>query len=79
MQVDHLKLYFVMNGQVTAATAETECDGTESILVAATSEAGALVVADAFDRGEAQMDNLCLQGTIVGCVWLKDETTGLFV
>lgn len=76
---DQLKLFLVTNGQVTAATAETECDGTESILVAATSEAGALAVADAYDRGQAQMDNLCLHGSTVGCVSLRDEKTGLFV
>jgi hypothetical protein len=71
-----LSLYLVAEGEVTAATAETEWDGANSILVAATSEDAALQVAGAFDRGDAQADNLAWDGKTLACVYLRDRETG---
>lgn len=74
-----LDLYLVTNGDVTPATADTQCDGTDSVLVAATSEAGALKVAEAWDRGLVQADNLAWDGATVAVVTLRDPETGLYV
>lgn len=73
-----LNLYLVNEGAVTQATAETECDGANSILVAATSEDGALKVADAYDRGLVTFDNLAWDGKTIAVVTLRDSDTGLY-
>ena len=68
-----LILYLVTEGNVTPATAATEFDGAESLLVAATSAAGALEVARAFDAGEIAVDNLTINGETVACAWIKSR------
>lgn len=73
-----LRLYHVSEGEVTAATAETQWDGENSILVAATSETGALKVADAYDRGLVAADNLAWDGETIAVVTLLDKDTGLY-
>lgn len=73
-----LSLYLVAEGEVTPATADTECDGTNSILVAATSEDGALKVAAAYDKGLVQADNLAWGGSTIAVVALRDRDTGLY-
>ena len=73
-----LSLYLVADGEVTPATADAEWDGTNSILIAATSEQGALKVADAYDKGIVQADNLAWGGATIGVVTLRDRDTGLY-
>ncbi len=73
-----LSLYLVADGEVTPATIETEWDGANSILVAATSEAGAIKVADAYDKGLVQADNLAWVGSTIAVVTLRDRDTGLY-
>jgi len=73
-----LALYLVSEGAITQATAETECDGENSILVAATSDDGALKVADAYDRGLVTFDNLAWDGKTIAVVTLRDCDTGLY-
>ena len=75
---DALSLYLVSEGTVTPATTATEWDGTNSILVAASSEEGALKVADAYDRGLVQADNLAWGGETIAVVTLRDRDTGLY-
>lgn len=77
---DALSLYLVSEGTVTPATTATatEWDGTNSILVAASSEDGALKVADAYDRGIVQADNLAWGGETIAVVTLRDRDTGLY-
>jgi len=75
---DTLALYLVAEGEVTQADAATEWDGVNSILVAATSEDGARKVADAYDNGQVQADNLMWEGTTLACVTLRDRDTGLY-
>lgn len=70
---DELGLYLVGEGEVSAATAETEWDGINSILVAATSEEAALRVADAYDCGEVQADNLQWDGETISVVTIRDR------
>ena len=74
-----LSLYLVVGGDVTAASADTEWDGTNSLLVAATSEEGALKVAQAYDKGLVQADNLAWLGATIAVVTLRDSDTGLYV
>ena len=69
----NLSLYLVSEGDVSAATPETEWDGANSILVAATSEDGALKVADAYDRGETAADNMAWDGKTISVVTLRDR------
>jgi hypothetical protein len=71
---DELKLWLVSEGDVTSATPETEWDGDNSILVAATSSAAALEVAEAYDKGEVRADNLAWLGATIGCVCIRDDT-----
>ena len=71
-----LSLYLVAEGEVTAATPQTEWDGANSILVAATSEDAALTVANAYDRGEVQADNLQWLGETISVVCKRDRDTG---
>lgn len=73
-----LALYLVAEGEVTQADAATEWDGENSILVAATSEDGARKVADAYDKGQVQADNLMWEGKTLACVTLRDRDTGLY-
>lgn len=73
-----LNLYLVSGGEVTAASTDTEWDGTNSILVAATSEAGALDVAGAYDAGLVVADNLGWDGETIAVVTLRDPNTGLY-
>lgn len=75
---DALSLYLVSEGTVTPATTATEWDGTNSILVAASSEEGALKVADAYDRGLVQADNLAWDDETIAVVTLRDRDTGLY-
>jgi hypothetical protein len=70
---NELSLYLVDQGDVTAANESTEWDGENSILVAATSEQSALVVADAYERGEIQADNLSWNGATIAVVTLRAE------
>lgn len=73
-----LSLYLVAEGDVSEATANTEWDGENSILVAATSKEGALKVAEAYDKGEVQADNIAWHGQTLACVTLRDQNTGLY-
>lgn len=73
-----LSLYLVSEGEVTDATSDTEWDGVNSILVAATSKDGALTVASAYDRGDVQADNLSWLGKTIAVVTLRDGETGLY-
>ncbi|MBV1706296.1 MAG: hypothetical protein KGQ37_03725 [Hyphomicrobiales bacterium] len=73
-----LSLYLVAEGEVTPATANTEWDGTNSILVAATSVDGALKIAAAYDKGLVQADNLAWDGATIAVVTLRDRDTGLY-
>lgn len=75
---DALSLYLVAEGEVSPATAETEWDGSNSILVAATSEEAALRVADAYDRGEVQAENLAWDGETIAVATLRDSDTGRY-
>lgn len=75
---DELSLYLVAEGEVSPATPETEWDGANSILVAATSEEAALRMADAYDMGEVQADNLQWGGETISVVTLRDSNTGLY-
>ena len=75
---DDLSLYLVDEGEVSAATAETEWDGTSTILVAATSEEGALKVADAYDKCLVEASNLVWEGATIAVVALRDRETGLY-
>lgn len=71
-----LSLYLVTEGEVTAADPETEWDGANSILVAATSEDAALKGGEAYDRGEVQAGNLQWLGQAISVVCLRDRETG---
>ncbi|MDK2126698.1 hypothetical protein [Parachitinimonas caeni] len=73
-----LILYLVSEGEVTLADPETEWDGTNSILVAATSEAAALKVATAYDQEEVEVGNLAWNGATIAVVTLIDKHTGLY-
>lgn len=73
-----LSLYLVAEGEIAPADASTEWNGENSILVAATSEKAALDVANAYDRGEVQADNLMWDGSTISVVTLRDRETGLF-
>ena len=73
---DELKLWLVSEGDVTAADTDTEWDGNNSILVAATSSESALSVADAYDKGRTQADNLAWNGGTIAVVCLRDADTG---
>lgn len=73
-----LSLYLVAEGEVTPAAADTECDGLNSLLVAATSEGGALKVAAAYDKGLVQANNLAWDGATIAVVTLRDRGTGLY-
>jgi hypothetical protein len=71
-----LSLYLVAEGEVTAADSSTEWDGTNSILVAATSEDAALKVADAYDTGTVDAGNLQWLGQTISVVVLRDSDSG---
>ena len=73
-----LSLYLVTEGEVTPATADIKFDAASSILVAATSEDGALMVAAAYDKGLVQADNLAWGGSTIAVVTLRDRDTGLY-
>ena len=73
-----LNLYLVRAGEVQPGSTDSEWDGIESILVAATSEAAALDVAAAYDAGDVGPDNLWWYGEAVAAVWLRDSDTGLY-
>jgi hypothetical protein len=73
-----LSLYLVSEGEVKPATVDTKYDGANSILVAATSEDGAMKVAAAYDEGLAQADNLFWGGATIAAVTLRDRDTGLY-
>ena len=75
---DKLALYLVSEGDVTPAEPDAEWDGTNSILVAATSADAALTVADAYDSGKAAADNLVWDGATIAVVTLRDRDTGLY-
>lgn len=68
--------YLVAEGEVSPADATTEWDGTNSILVAATSEEAALQVARAYDRGDVGAGNLQWQGETISVAVLRDRETG---
>jgi hypothetical protein len=74
-----LRLFLVSEGVIIPANAETEWDGEESVLVAATSPEGALVVAAAYDRGEITADNLAWEGKTIAVVTLRDAETGRYL
>jgi len=69
---NELSLYLVDQGDVTAADENAEWDGENSILVAATSEEAALVVAAAYERGETQADNLAWNGETIAVITMRD-------
>ncbi len=74
MANEHLSLYLVAEGDVSPADVDAEWDGINSILVAATSAEAALIVANAYDRGEVQADNLAWHdGSTIGCVSMRDR------
>lgn len=68
-----LDLYLVNLGKVTPATPETEWDGINSILVAATSADNALEIAGMYEREEVGVDNLWWGDKAIGCVFTSDE------
>lgn len=70
---DALNLYLICEGEVTAADATTKCNGVNSILVAATSEAAALNLADAYDRNEIELGNIAWHGGTVAALYSRDE------
>ncbi len=73
-----LNLYLVAEGEISSATPATEWDGTNSILVAATSENAALQVAEAYDRGDVFPDNIAWNGETISVVTLRDRDTGFY-
>lgn len=75
---DELQLWLVSEGDVTPASPTSEWDGQNSILVAATSVDGALRVAEAYDIGRTQADNLPWLGKTLAVVTLRDSETGVY-
>ena len=73
-----LSLFLATNGEVTEADEDTEWDGVESVLVAATTLEAAARLATAYDRNELEVGNLAWNGTTVACVYLRDRDTGLY-
>lgn len=57
---------------MTPADIDTEWDGDNSILVAATSEESALIVATAYDNGDVLADNLPWGDDTIACVIMRD-------
>ena len=76
---NELNLYLVAEGVVTAANSETEHDGHESVLVAATSEASALRIAADYDAGLIGYDNLVWGAETIGVVCKLDPETGNYL
>lgn len=61
--------YLVQEGDVTLATAKTDFDNINSILVYAADEQEALWLAELSDRGLAQVSNMHLEdGTVAVCL-----------
>ena len=73
-----LSLWLVTNGEATEADEDTEWDGVESVLVAATTPEAAAKLATAYDRDELEVGNLAWNGMTVACVYLRDRETGLY-
>jgi hypothetical protein len=73
-----LNLYLVSEGVVSAGEPTTECDGLNSVLVAATSPAAALRVADAYAAGAIGIDNLEWHGQTIAAATIRDADTGLY-
>lgn len=73
-----LSLYLVSEGNVTPASADTECDWSESIIVAATSEHAALAIAQAWDQGRVQQDTLMWGDRAICVVCMRDPHTALY-
>ena len=72
---DALNLYLVCEGEVMPVSDEAKAkfDGYESILVAATSEAAALNLADAYDRNEIELGTIAWYGATVAALYSRDE------
>ena len=68
-----LSLYLVQDGEATECGPDTEGDGTNSVVVAATTPDSALRIASAYDRAQIQMDNLQWGAGVVSVVTMKDE------
>ena len=68
---ESLNIYLVAEGEVSPAEVNTEFDGERSVLVAATSEAGALMVAEAYDRNDIGIDNLSWNGETITVAALR--------
>lgn len=74
MANEHLSLFIVANGEATPATPGIESDGRESVLVAAIDAKAALVIAEAYDRGDVEPDNLAWHdGSMISCVSMRDR------
>jgi len=56
------KLYFVENGKASEWDFKAQADGSESVLCFAPTPEKALELADAYDRGEIGIDNVCYNG-----------------
>lgn len=56
----NVNFYLVTNGSAELADPDTEFDGIESVLVRADSEQEALALADEYDAGLTQIDNVWL-------------------
>ena len=65
--------YLVRNGKVSRATPDTPWDGEESVLVYATSPRAALIIAEAYDKGLAQADNVFVDGKTVAAVFMINK------
>ena len=55
-------LYLVSDGRAVLADGTENPDGVNAVYAAATNEAEALELADRFDRGEIEPDNVSLPG-----------------
>lgn len=72
-EYDELALYLVANGDVTPVVEPVETDGLDAILVAATSPAGALRVAGAYDAGAVGIDNLPWRDQTIAVVVMRND------
>lgn len=70
------KLYQVVAGEVSEVAEPVECDGPESVLVAARNPEGALKVAQAYEQGLTDYDNVATEGGTIAVVRYQDRTTG---
>lgn len=83
MNEANLNIYLVSNGNVTFvadaaqpdAAYETEVDGWDCVLVAATSELEAQYLSEAYDNEEVELGNISYCGKTLACVAKTFTTT----